>query len=163
MISARGYYEIVVLPTVSMFSSHNKDIGLALLSCMASLHVVDYVMQNREADIETANDMVSAYCRTAAERSFPFCVVRAFALASKHCRLSKESLKGFHSGNYMIAYPSFAGVARCGATFMGDTVGGVTIHWKGTQFVNLSNALKLTLEFYEKEFPELMHAAGPVS
>ena len=55
----------------------------------------------------------------------------------------------------MIAYPSFAGIARAGATFIGDTVGGITVHWKAKQFVNLTNALKETLQFYEAEFPEL--------
>ena len=50
MISARDYYDRVVIPTVGEFSSNNKDIRHALLACMATLHLVDYVMQNRELD-----------------------------------------------------------------------------------------------------------------
>jgi len=155
MISARDYYDIVVTPTVGEFSSNNKDIRLALLACMATLHLVDYVMHNRDADTTTAEGAVFAFCKEASERNFPFCVVRGFALASKHCRLSQQSLEGFHSGDHMIAYPAFAGVMRAGASFAGDTVGGITIHWKAQQFVNLTNALKETLQFYEAEFPEL--------
>ena len=155
MISAHDYYNRVVIPTAREFSSNNKDIRLALLACMATLHVVDYVMHNRDTNARTADRKVSAFCEDASGRNFPFCVIRGFALASKHCRLSQQSLEGFHSGGHMVAYPSFAGVMRCGASFMGDTVGGITVHWKAKQFVNLANALKETLQFYEVEFSEL--------
>ena len=157
MISARDYYDRVVIPTVGEFSSNNKDIRHALLACMATLHLVDYVMQNRELDPKKADGMVSEFyaAAAAADGNFAFCVVRGFALASKHCRLARGSLEGFHSGDHMIAYPAFAGVMRAGASFAGDTVGGITIHWKAQQSVNLTNALKETLQFYEAKFPEL--------
>jgi hypothetical protein len=86
------------------------------------------------------------------KRHFSFCVVRAFALASKHCQLTRPlARKGYHSGNYKVARPGFLG-----ASFMRDMVGGVTIRWKGRGHVNLSKALTKTLEFYETEFPEIV-------
>ena len=162
MISAHDYYKTVVIPNVSEFCSNNKDIRLALNASTTTLHVVDYVMQIAEKNSTAADHKVSQFCDAAAGRNFSFCVVRGFALASKHCRLSKQSLEGFHSGEHMIAYPSFAGIMRCGASFIGGTVGGITIHWKAQQFVNFTNALKEVLQFFEAEFPELTQENTPV-
>ena len=41
-------------------------------------------------------------------------------------------------------------------TFCEDTVGEVIFRWKGTGYVNLSEALVGALEFYEMEFPEIL-------
>jgi hypothetical protein len=56
----------------------------------------------------------------------------------------------------MRAYPSFAGVMRTGQSFVGDAIGGVTVHWNEHEYVNLSQALTKTLELYEARFPEIL-------
>jgi hypothetical protein len=152
MITARDYYENVAKATVVEFQKNNGDRRLALLASMAVLHVVDYVMQNREPDPKKAEDAVHQYTYTTSENNFAFLVVKEFALASKHCRLRNNRL---HSGEHVTAYPSFTGVMRAGQLFLGDKIGGITIHWKDQQWVNLTNALQNVLELFEADFPEL--------
>jgi hypothetical protein len=156
MISASDYYTKIAKPTVDDFLAHNDNVRLAFLACVATLHVIDYVAQNREPDDVLANQLVDrlkAHCREHLE--LRYCVVEGFALASKHCRLSRDDLKGFHSGRYMLAYPAIVGVMRAGESFIGDETGGVTIHWKEREYVNLAKALTRTLAFYEAEFTEV--------
>ena len=50
MIGALIYYEKIAKPTAEQFFLENKNIRLAMLACMATLHVVDYVFQNRFED-----------------------------------------------------------------------------------------------------------------
>jgi hypothetical protein len=50
------------------------------------------------------------------------------------------------------------GGSRAGQTFLGDTIGGITVEWDERGYVNLTNALKATLEYLESEFPELAGA-----
>src|SRR5437879_3280719 len=147
MISARDYFDWVVKPTVNQFRKDNADFRLALLAAMATLHTVDYVMQNRESDPEKANDAIARYIK--GKGDFAFQSVRDFALASKHCRLRDGRL---HSGRVMTAYPSFVGVMRAGQSFLGDTVGGLTIQWRDHEFVNLTTALGRVLQIFEADF-----------
>jgi hypothetical protein len=119
---------------------------------MAILHVVDYVMQNRESDPIKADEAVSQYNKTTSEKHFAFLVVKDFALASKHCRLRDNRL---HSGKHIRAYPSFTGVMRAGQSFLNDKIGGITIHWKDQQWINLTSALQNVLQLFETDFPEL--------
>lgn len=151
MITARNYYDNVVKPTVTEFCNNNKDLRLALLASMAVLHVVDYVMHNRESDPKKADREVKQYSASAGE-TFAFRVLRDFALASKHCRLHDNRL---HSGEHMVAYPSFTGVMRAGQSFFGDTTGGITIQWDKHQHVNLTHVLLQVLNLFERDFPEL--------
>jgi hypothetical protein len=152
MITARSYYENVAKATVIEFQMNNSDLRLALLASIAVLHVVDYVMHNREPDPEKANKAVHQYNETTSEKNFAFCVVRGFALASKHCRRRGGD---FHSGKHMSAYPSFAGVMRAGQSFFGDKTGGITIQWKEHQWVNLRRPCRRSYRFWRLTLPNL--------
>jgi hypothetical protein len=152
LISAYRYYTEIVKPTVDEFFKSNKDLRLAMLACTVTLHVIDYVAQNKASDANVGDSEVRAL-KAKAKAHFAFEVVEGFALASKHCSLSRRP--GFDSGKHMVAYPSFAGVAVLGATFLGDIIGGITVHWTERGYVNLTVALKATLEYLESEFPEL--------
>jgi hypothetical protein len=129
---------------------------------MATLHVIDYVAQNREPDDVDAGSKLVERPKEHSKKQLGlrFCVVEGFALASKHCRLSRGDLRGFHSGDYMVASPAFVGVMTVGGSFIGDETGGVTIHWRDVEYVNLAKALTKTLEFYESEFPEVVAGSG---
>jgi hypothetical protein len=83
MISAYDYYRKIAKPTVDAFLFNNGDIRLAFLACMATLHVIDYVTQNKAPSPEEGERWVREFC--AGEKSFAFQVVKAFATASKHC------------------------------------------------------------------------------
>jgi hypothetical protein len=154
MISPKEYYDVVVKPTVDEFQLKNDDIRLALLASMVTLHVVDYVMQHRASSPKEGDKWVHDFNADAATKPFAFQVVREFALASKHCQLSKAPHRS--ADDHIVATPAFVAVMQLGRTFLGDTVGGVTIHWKDNQYVNLSQALTATLKFYEAEFPEIL-------
>lgn len=159
MISAHDYYHQIARPTVDEFTGNRQSRGnlrLAMLACASTLHVIDYVMQNCASDAKEGDKLVKAYTREAEKRCFSFEVVRGFALASKHCTLSSK--RGFHSGRYKIATPYFVRHGRVGAMstmFLSDKVGGITVRWTDRGHVNLTKALKKTLEFFEAEFPEL--------
>jgi hypothetical protein len=157
MITAYEYYNHVAKPAVDEFQKENGSLKLALSASMALLHVVDYVMQNRESDPKEADEAVRRYVERTSQNRFAFRVVKEFALASKHCRLRAD---GFHSGEYMRAYASFAGVMRCGQSFLGDAIGGITVRWREQQYVNLTTVLSKTLEIYESDFPELNFRPG---
>jgi hypothetical protein len=95
VISAAAYYYNIAKPTAEQFFLRNNDLRLAMLSCMSTLHIVDYVYQNRVEDSKMAWDKVRQYTDNAIERCFAFKVVCGFALASKHCRLSQEAFRNF--------------------------------------------------------------------
>ena len=77
MITARDYYEKVAKPTVVEFQNNNGDLRLALLASMAILHVVDYVMQNREPDPKKADELVHQYTNKTSKNKFAFQVPRS--------------------------------------------------------------------------------------
>jgi len=161
LISAYRYYDEIVKPTVDEFFNNNKDLRLAMLACTVTLHVIDYIAQNKASNANVGDIEVIAL-KTKAKAHFAFEVVEGFALASKHCNLSKRT--GFDSEKYIVAFPSFAGVARAGSTFCDDLIGGITVDWtkrgepEKRGYVNLTSALKETLEYLESEFPELTGA-----
>ena len=152
MISARQYYVQIAKPTVDDFLRNNKDLRLAMLACAVTLHVVDYVGQNRANNVKDGDKTVKAL-KNKARQQFAFEVVEGFALASKHCNLS--SRPGFDSGEHMVAYHSFAGVMRAGESYLGDTIGGITVRWTKIGYANLTWALKETSKYFESEYPEL--------
>jgi hypothetical protein len=158
VISAFRYYTEIVKPTVEEFFRNNKDLRLAMLACTVTLHVIDYVAQNKASNAREGQKEAEAL-KAKARTQFCFKVVEGFALASKHCSLSSQP--GFDSGKHMVAYPSFAGVAVAGATFLGDEIGGITVHWTELGYVNLTAALKATLEYLDSEFPELTATPDP--
>ena len=157
MIPPNIYYQAIVKPTVDEFRSKNHDIRLALLASMVTLHIVDYVMQNRASSPKEGDEAVRDFNSRASEKPFAFQVVREFALASKHCQLLKPPHR--NSGDYKVSTPAFYGTAVFGRTFLNDAVGGVAVRWKKTQYVNLSTVLDATLKFYETEFPEILDRA----
>ncbi|ACB28425.1 hypothetical protein [Methylobacterium radiotolerans] len=161
MFPARDYYDRIVRPTVQDFQSSNTDVRLGMLACMVLLHTVDHVYQNRETDPEAANVAVGRFNRTHSDRSedpgsIGYAVVRGFANASKHARLTGRDLnQGFGSRDFHIASPSFAGHIYAGNTYAGDEVGGVTILWREGRAVNLTDAIEHTMRVLEAEFHEL--------
>lgn len=109
MFHPAEYYAKIVKPTAQDFLANRDDIRWAMFACMTTLHVVDYVFQHRHSDAKDADNAARAYKRQAIKRCFAFEVVCGFALASKHCRLSQDSLKDFDSKRYMVATPAFVG------------------------------------------------------
>ena len=102
MISAYDYYTNVVKPTVEEFLDKRADVRRAFLACMATLHTVDYVMQNREPDPKAADKLVDEFKRDSLQQSSAFEVVAAFALASKHCRLTRGERPTFILETYVV-------------------------------------------------------------
>jgi hypothetical protein len=78
-----------VKPTVDEFFSNNKDLHLAMLACTVTLHMIDYVAQNRGSNPTDGDNQVRAL-KVKAKEKFDFQVVEGFALASKHCNLSSR-------------------------------------------------------------------------
>jgi hypothetical protein len=151
MITADRYYTLVVKPTVEDFKKDNRDLRLALLASMVSLHTVDYVMQNRAGgDPDRGDDLVRKFNNDNANH-FHFSVVRGFALASKHCQL-KKSLSGFHSGKHRSVAAGRAGEMEAGVT--PNEPGGIQVLWNG-EGVYLSVALDGALALFESAFPEI--------
>lgn len=133
-----------------------------MLAAMTILHAVDYVLQNRGADAKGNDQEIRDFVKNAAAASFEFGVIRDFALAAKHCRLSSPGKKGFHSGQYMVATPAFYGRMAIGRSFFGDKVGGVTIQIADHRYVNLTKALQGAMKFLEQEFPDLRSPSANV-
>lgn len=165
MLTAADYYNRIARPTVEDFYRHNSDVRLAMLACMATLHVVDHVVQNRmavttPAEARAADEQVMQLTSELTERHFPFEVVRAYGTASKHGQigLQRRFQPGFDSGRGYHAPPSFAGVMVAGVSFLGDTVGGITLRWTEHGHVNLTNTLRALLPILEQEFPEIVTA-----
>ena len=119
-------------------------------------HAIDYVFQNRGSDPRAAGDAAEAYRRDIVARCFSFRVVEAFAMASKHCTMNRKDLKGFSSSQQKRFYPSAVGVMRVGATFLGDTVGGICIRWTEHGWVNLTRALQAACAELEADLTELV-------
>ena len=127
MITADRYYMLVVKPTVEEFKKDHRNLRLALLAAMVTLHTVEYVMQNRAGDPCEGDDLVRKFSADNANH-FHFSVVRGFALASKHCRL--RSLTGFHSGEHRSVAAGRAGEMEAGVTPLNEP-GGIQVLWKG--------------------------------
>jgi hypothetical protein len=150
MITAHRYYTCVVEPTVEEFKKYNRDLRLALLAAMVTLHTVEYVMQNRAGDPGLGDDLVKEFSKKNADH-FHFSVVRGFALASKHCRLT--SLSGFHSGEHRSVAAGRVGEMEAGVTPLNEP-GGIQVLWN-EKGVYLSVALDGTLALFESTFPEI--------
>jgi hypothetical protein len=162
MLSAVDYYSRIVRPTVDEFCGRNGDVRLAMLACMATLHVVDHVVQNRmtvttKKEAEAADAEVMRITNDLADRHLPFAVVRAYGTASKHGRigLQRKFQPGFDTGRATNRPRSFLSVSQFGRGFMGDKVGGITVRWSEHGHVNLTKALQALLPILEQEFPEI--------
>lgn len=154
MIAPFEYWNNIARPTVQDFFNDRNNVRLAMLACMAVLHTVDYLIQNSEPDAKTANKQIKVFTDEAAQRSPAFRVVRDFALAAKHCRLTSHH-PGYQSDQFMIAAPSFAGEFMAGLTFVGDITGGVTVQIGEHEYANLYETLHSVIAFLEAEFSEL--------
>jgi hypothetical protein len=160
MITAREYYQKIVVPTVDEFLAKNENLRLAMLACMASLHVVDYVFHNRCDNPKEADELVHACCEELATRNYAFFVVRTIGLAAKHCKLKKD---GFVVNARYLPADTIAW-ARSQSGLSSDTIEGVYVDWRDPEdhpknkkgrVVSMTAALKATRAFLEKEFPEL--------
>lgn len=158
MITARDYYQKIAVPTVEDFLAKNDDLRLAMLACMASLHVIDYVFQNRCDEPKDADNLARDCCEEFAKRHYPFFVVRTAGLAAKHCKLKKD---GFVVNARYLPADTLAW-ASSQSWLSSDTIGGVYVEWRdpqdtgsGGRVINMTAALKATRAFLEKEFPEL--------
>jgi hypothetical protein len=81
MITAETYYRVIAKPTVEEFFQKNDDLRLGMLGCMATLHVIDYVYQNRVRDPKAAEREAARFKETARGEHFFFEVIEGFALA----------------------------------------------------------------------------------
>lgn len=167
MLSAADYYTLIVRPTADEFFRRNSDVRLAMLACMATVHVVDHVVQNRmsvttKAEAMAADEEVVRLTNDLADRHVCFAVVRAYGTASKHGKigLQRKFQPGFDSGRGIDCPPAFAGVMVAGLSFYGDSVGGITIRWTERGHINLTRALRELLPILEGEFPELVPPAS---
>jgi hypothetical protein len=151
MISAYDYYTNVVTPTLSEFFEHRADIRRALLASMTTLHIIDYVIQNRERDALAADELVKQFNKMCRKESRSFEVVEAFALASKHCRLARGNWVDFHSGAYVVRTGAFLDESRW-KHYPWNDPGGVIVALNGEH--NLTTALLETLEFLRKKLSE---------
>jgi hypothetical protein len=162
---ARGYYDLIVRPTVEEFFAQHDDPRRGMLACMALLHTVDHVFQNRSADGKKAEQEITRFNDTKSHLgqglvpgtgTFGYATVQAFANASKHARLTRAKLNpGFGSKDYEIVAPGFVGELECNASYIGDEVGGVTVLWGKFSAINLKDAIEHTMGVLEAEFHEL--------
>ncbi|MCG6206441.1 hypothetical protein LPW26_17470 [Rhodopseudomonas sp. HC1] len=157
ILPAKVYYDQVVRPTVEEFFRNKSNRRLAMLASMSLLHVIDHIIQNEfPADKgKEAEGQIKRYVEDLAAHFVPFAVVRAFALASKHAVLRRKFQPGFTVLRATNRSPCFVGRAVVGRTFLGDTVGGITVQWTDHGYVNLTNALKATMKRLESDFPQL--------
>lgn len=168
MYRAREYYDAMVRPTVAEFFDNHHDPRRGMLACMALLHTVDHVFQNRMTDPKKAEKAITAFNDTQSNLgvggipgtgSFGYAAVQAFANASKHARLTRAKLNpGFGSKDFEVVAPGFCGEMVCGESFVGDEVGGVTIHWDKYSAVNLREAIEHVMGVLEAAFHELTDA-----
>ena len=131
MFLPHEYYEKMVLPSVEEFRNRPGDIKLAFQACIATVHIIDYIEQNKTVDpkkgeCETKNTM-KLHCEASAD----FKLIRDFGFAAKHCRLTKTKT---HSGMYV------------------EMGGGIRV---GDQGIDLLAALNATLAFLEGLYPQL--------
>ncbi len=153
MISAADYHRIVVRPSLDEFYANNGNLRLAMHAAISLAHVPDYVFQNRGSDPKAASAAAEAYRKDLAARCFSFRVVEGFAMASKHCTMSRAGLRGFSSDRQARFVPAFMGVR--GRKFMGDRVGGIFVRWTDRGWANLTNELRTACAELECELPEL--------
>lgn len=144
MFAAAEYFEQIAKQTIDEFFADLDNPRRGMLACMALIHTVDHVFQNRFSDGKRADKMVRAFTRKASENTasgaeqLHFAVVRGFANASKHARLTADSLnKGFGSKDFEIAAPGRVDEFVIDNSFLEDEVGGVTIRWGENVYVNL--------------------------
>lgn len=165
MYRAREYYDCIVRPTVQEFFAQHDDPRRGMLACMALLHAVDHVYQNRIADPKKAEKAISAFNDrqsgigiegTASTGALGYAAVHAFANASKHARLTRAKLNpGFGSKDFEVVAPAFVDELVIDESYLGDEVGGVTILWDEHHAINLKEAIDHTMHVLEAEFHEL--------
>ncbi|MCJ2126449.1 hypothetical protein [Methylobacterium sp. J-077] len=166
MLTAAYYYNHIVRPTVDEFCCNNSDVRLAMLACMATLHVVDHVVQNRmpvttKKEAELADAEVIRITNDLAERCIFFAAVRAYGTASKHGRigLQRRFKPGFHTGSAYYAPPLPEEIlVRTNVRFLHDNAGGIHLRWSEGGYINLTQSLSSLLPILETEFPELITA-----
>ena len=157
MMTAAQYVSLIVEPTLEEFRQNVDDLRRGMLASMAVLHVVDFVMQNREATPKAGDDAVAAFKKRMAGVQWGFDTVNLFALASKHGALRNP--QGFDIGKHMVAAPAFADVMVIDGSFLGDEIGGITVEVEPTVYVNLLEALDATMALYRAEFSEALEAS----
>lgn len=173
MYRAREYYDLIVRPTVEEFFAQHDDPRRGMLACMALLHTVDHVFQNRISDPEKANKAITKFNDIQSHLgtdgipgtgSFGYAAVHAFANASKHARLTRPKLNpGFGSRDYEVVTPGFVDELECDASYIGDEVGGVTLIWDQCNAINLREAVEHMMGVLEAEFHELTDRAEEAS
>ena len=156
MIPAAEYHRIVVRPSLDEFYARNGDLRLAMHAATSLTHAIDYVFQNRGPEPKAAGNAAEVYRRDVVRRCFSVRVIEGFAMASKHCTMSRADLRGFSSSEQKRFYPAFADVAFVDLTFLDDTVGGICIRWPDRGWVNLTHALRGACAILETELPDLM-------
>ena len=152
MMTAATYVSQVVEPTIEEFRQHRTDLRRGMLASMAVLHVVDFVMQNREATPEAGDKAVGAFKRRIEGSHVVFDTVNRFALASKHGALVRHP--DFDTDRHRlqtIGGPLFA------FGFLGAQSELVVSLDDGTT-INLLQALDGTMTLYRSEFPEAFPA-----
>lgn len=152
MMMAATYVAQIVEPTLEEFRQYRVDLRRAMLASMAVLHVVDFVMQNREATPEAGEKAVGTFKRRIEEQHICFDTVNRFALASKHGALRRDP--GFDTDRHRVMIPAFWGRSAWGRSIWGDKLGGVAVRLGGGRAANLLQALDDTMALYRAEFPE---------
>lgn len=65
MFSAKEYWDRVVIPSAEDFYAENRSVRLAFHACSSTLHTIDYVLQNRESDADSANRLIGEITKEA--------------------------------------------------------------------------------------------------
>lgn len=150
-MKASEYASEIVVPTVAEFSRKRWDRRRAYLACLVTYHLADFVAV--ELGLEEPEPV-----RKAVGLSDQFRTVEALNIAAKHVFPTKNKRArkiGLRAGLERIWYPSFAGVARAGATFAGDKHGGVKVMFakRGVDaYVSVCDVLKS----FQNAYPDLL-------
>ncbi|MCW6506985.1 hypothetical protein [Lichenifustis flavocetrariae] len=123
-----------------------------MLASMAVLHVVDFVMQYRNATTQAGMDAIDAFKKCICPSHPGFNAVNNFALASKHGTIKK--LPGFDTDKHRVL--SYSPMFPFG--LLGAMPSDLLVEFPDGSCVRLLVALDATMALYRAEFPE---AFGP--
>lgn len=138
-MDARKYLEQIVEPTIADFERCPYSRRHAFLACLVTFHTVDYIAHPRDS-----GNLRHAF----REASKEFAIVDRVAHAFKHVETGNSN-NAYHQpllveGVYSRP-PAKAAAMQCGASRLGDTIGGVAL-W-GEDNGDLLPAVKQAVEF----------------
>jgi len=146
-MDARKYLEQIVEPTIADFEGCPYSRRHAFLACLVTFHTTDYIaLSNRHGNLREIFRKASK----------EFAIIERVAHAFKHVKTGNPNNANNQPLSVKQVYsrpPAMAGVMQCGASRLGDTIGGVAL-W-GEDCVDLLPTVKQAAAFLRTKCGEL--------